>query len=100
MFHIHKWQVLAENNHWKFERCSKCGEERWNENYLTPYQPKPVIPEIRIKALENEVAVLREEIKKLQEARNIEIMIESKKIAKSILSKIDQELEHRRSFVI
>lgn len=100
MFHIHKWQVLAENSHWKFERCSKCGAERWNENYLAPYQPKPIIPEIRIKALENEVAVLREEIAKLQEAHNIAIMVESKKISKSILSRIDQELSRKREFII
>jgi hypothetical protein len=41
MFHIHKWKIIKQNDKWRLERCVKCGLERWNENFLGGYQPKP-----------------------------------------------------------
>jgi len=38
---FHKWLKIKENDKWLFERCGKCGFERWVEKFLGGYQPRP-----------------------------------------------------------
>ena len=42
MIHIHRWEIVAENERWKLKRCKKCNLQKWNENLLATYQPRPI----------------------------------------------------------